>query len=134
MIDTGLGISRDNQSLLFREFGKIDLGDKNVFNATGVGLGLLISHTIALELAPEGVGGLKVKSEEGKGSCFFFVIENRKTILDREENFESNCSNESESELPFKNINKVEQGTIRTLAELDGNPNNFGLFDLILIL
>jgi hypothetical protein len=123
-----LGISQDNQKLLFREFGKIDLGDKNVFNANGVGLGLLISHTLALELAPLDIAGLKVKSEEGRGSCFYFVIEDRKNNNVREENLDSNYSSNTEEDLPLKNISLVDQLSRKTLLALGRSTMPEGKF------
>lgn len=83
VIDTGLGIKQEDQNKLFKQFGKLDLKEKNFMNAQGVGLGLIISHTLAGELAPKSshfnnLKGLKVKSEYGQGSEFFFLLENRR--------------------------------------------------------
>ena len=81
--DTGLGIRPEDQKKLFKQFGKLDLQDKNFLNTQGVGLGLIISHSLATELGPKSKGltnlrGLKVKSELGKGSEFYFLFENRR--------------------------------------------------------
>ncbi len=83
--DTGLGIKPEDQHKLFKQFGKLDLQDKNFLNAQGVGLGLIISHSLATELGPKSQGcsnlrGLKVKSELGKGSEFYFLLENRRKM------------------------------------------------------
>lgn len=40
------------------------------------GMGLTISHYLARKLAPKHLAGIFVKSEEGKGSKFFFLLEN----------------------------------------------------------
>lgn len=40
------------------------------------GIGLTISNYIAQKLAPKELAGLFVNSEEGKGSKFFFLLEN----------------------------------------------------------
>ena len=74
--DTGIGIKDTNLSKLFRMFGKVDLGTKSSLNPTGVGLGLVISNALSKSLnSDESEGGLKVESVYGKGSCFYFTID-----------------------------------------------------------
>lgn len=97
-----MGIKTEDQKKLFKQFGKLDLQEKNFLNTQGVGLGLIISNSLAIELGPKNkafrtLKGLKVKSEPGKGSEFSFLLENRRKfqpedILD-EENLEisQNC-------------------------------------------
>ena len=69
--DTGIGIKKEDFSKMFSSFGKID----NEMNPHGVGLGLSISQTLARRLGPKDNKGIKVQSEYGKGSCFYFMIE-----------------------------------------------------------
>ncbi len=58
--DTGIGISVEDQQFLFTKFGKIKGKEQNKLNPNGVGLGLVISNTLASKL---GNGeGLKIKS------------------------------------------------------------------------
>jgi len=69
--DSGVGISLENQALLFRKFQQA--GD-SIYTRTvskGTGLGLYISKLIA-----EGMGGkVKIeKSEVGKGTIFSFSL------------------------------------------------------------
>lgn len=66
--DTGIGISPENIKKLFKQFSKIDMPE---LNPQGVGLGLYISSMLTYEL---GGDGIKVKSEQGKGSVFSFSI------------------------------------------------------------
>ena len=74
--DTGIGIEAGNLKKLFKNFGKIDLGDKSDLNPQGAGLGLCISHGLARRLnLNKSEGGLTVTSEVGKGTCFSFAID-----------------------------------------------------------
>jgi len=66
--DTGIGIPEKNQSRLFEKFFRAD----NVYKVEteGTGLGLYLARFIV-----ERSGGqLKFKSEEGRGSTFYFTI------------------------------------------------------------
>ena len=84
--DTGIGIKDSNLSKLFRCFGKVDLGSKSSLNPTGVGLGLVISNALSKSLhSDENEGGLRVESVYGKGSCFYFTIDD--LAYREEENF-----------------------------------------------
>lgn len=65
--DTGIGISKDKQQIIFDRFTQADSSTSRSFGGTG--LGLAISKRI-LELQHS---LLRVVSEEGKGSTFFFV-------------------------------------------------------------
>ena len=68
MSDTGVGISRANQSRLFSKFFRVD--NSSTREVSGTGLGLFITkYTI------EAHGGrIWVESEEGKGSTFSFTL------------------------------------------------------------
>jgi signal transduction histidine kinase len=59
--DTGLGIDKDKQRLLFREFVRLD-----PTAGPGVGIGLAMSARIVEALG----GGITVRSERGQGSVF----------------------------------------------------------------
>ena len=77
--DTGIGISLENQQKLFKEFEKIDLGEKSQMNAAGVGLGLVISNNLVQRLSPEEITRrepecIQVFSKEAAGSSFSFNI------------------------------------------------------------
>jgi len=65
--DTGLGISKEKQQLIFEQFTQADSSTSRSFGGTG--LGLAISKKI-LEL--QGVL-LEMESEVGKGSMFYFT-------------------------------------------------------------
>lgn len=67
IIDSGIGISKDKQRIVFDRFTQADSSTSRSFGGTG--LGLAITKSI-LELQN---ASLKVISEEGKGSTFYFV-------------------------------------------------------------
>jgi signal transduction histidine kinase/ActR/RegA family two-component response regulator len=66
--DTGIGIPKDRQEAIFHRFVQADIADKRA--SQGAGLGLSITKAYV-----EMIGGkLWLKSEEGKGSTFYFTI------------------------------------------------------------
>jgi signal transduction histidine kinase len=66
--DTGLGISKDEQKVIFDRFVQADFADNRAYQ--GVGLGLAISKAYVDMLG----GKIWVESESGKGSVFYFTI------------------------------------------------------------
>lgn len=66
--DTGIGISEENQKIIFSEFKQIDSGSARKYG--GAGLGLTITKRYVELLG----GALSLKSKLGKGSEFSFVL------------------------------------------------------------
>lgn len=66
--DTGIGIAKDQQEIIFRKFSKS--GNINTNKNRGTGLGLALSKKI-VELLN---GEIKVDSNEGEGSTFSFFL------------------------------------------------------------
>jgi signal transduction histidine kinase len=67
IVDSGIGIAKDEQNKLFQKFHRVE---SNVGKTTGTGLGLYISKLIVEKFK----GNIGVISDEGKGSTFWFDI------------------------------------------------------------
>jgi signal transduction histidine kinase/DNA-binding response OmpR family regulator len=65
--DTGIGVPRDKQSMIFGAFSQVDGSTTRKYGGTGLGL------TISARLVDAMQGKIWVESEPGKGSCFHFT-------------------------------------------------------------
>lgn len=96
--DTGIGISKEKQKIIFERFTQADSSTSRSFGGTG--LGLAISKRI-LEMQDI---ALKVISEEGKGATFYFIHTFKKGgLLTKEQEAISHFTNESS--IAFKGLN-----------------------------
>jgi PAS domain S-box-containing protein len=68
VIDSGLGISEENQKKLFNSFQQLDISTKKSFGGTGLGL------VISKELCQKMGGNIGLHSKLGTGSTFWFTI------------------------------------------------------------
>ncbi|MFC2161322.1 response regulator [Acidobacteriota bacterium] len=66
--DTGVGIPKDRQADVFESFTQADSSTVRKYGGTGLGL------TISKQLVEMMDGHIGIKSEEGKGSTFWFVL------------------------------------------------------------
>jgi signal transduction histidine kinase/ActR/RegA family two-component response regulator len=106
--DSGIGISRQNQKLIFERFTQADSSTSRGFGGTG--LGLAICKRI-LELQNS---ELKLQSQEGVGSTFSFVQTFQKTIKTAvQQELENNVPKQEDK--PFSGMN---------ILLVDDNPMN----------
>jgi hypothetical protein len=90
--DTGIGIPEEKQKHIFDHFRQLD--DRHTREYEGLGIGLSIAKTLCENLG----GEISVKSEEGKGSTFYFMIPRKK------KNFKiSSISSETSDDLSILN-------------------------------
>lgn len=94
--DTGIGIHEDKRKEIFKAFSQEDASITKRYGGTGLGL------TISNKILALSNSTLELKSELGKGSCFYFDID-----LDTEE---------SDFDISFENIKSV--------LVVDDNDNN----------
>lgn len=70
--DTGIGIPKEKQDLIFDSFSQVSDSTTRRFGGTGLGL------TITKKLIEMQGGTISIKSEKGKGTSFIFVIKFKK--------------------------------------------------------
>lgn len=73
--DTGIGISKEKQQLIFNEFTQADADTVHKFGGSGLGL------TISKKLAELLGGSLNVESSLGEGSTFIFTVKLKNSTL-----------------------------------------------------
>ncbi len=66
--DSGLGIPANKREVIFNRFEQADISDARAFEGSGLGLSIAKSYIEMLG------GEIRLESEEGKGSAFFFSI------------------------------------------------------------
>lgn len=105
VIDTGIGIAKENISKLFSEFSQADASTTRKFGGTGLGL------SISKKLVEAMGGQVGIESIEGQGSTFWFEIP-----------FTESQSLENQSE---KLENELEVKALSILVAEDNLPNQF---------
>lgn len=66
--DSGIGITADQQKLLFKPFSQADVSTTRKFGGSGLGLSIVMKLVCLMN------GAIGVESEEGKGATFWFQI------------------------------------------------------------
>lgn len=72
VLDTGIGIPASKQKGMFERFSQADISTTRKYGGTGLGL------SICKQIIESYKSTIVIKSEEGKGSCFSFVIQFKK--------------------------------------------------------
>ena len=83
--DTGQGLKHADCKRLALNMNEASMTRKVSANSSGAGMGLIISHSLALALGPPDdiapdIAGINIDSEYGRGSTFEFVIFNHDAI------------------------------------------------------
>ncbi len=111
IIDSGIGMSKEDMEIIFEEFRQIDGTSTRKYNGTG--LGLAICKRIAGLLN----GDLSVKSEAGHGSIFTFSIPFNLISFD-----DSDYQNVPEESNEIETLNSGTEGKDLILI-IDANPD-----------
>ena len=67
--DTGVGIPKDKQTIIFEKFMQADVSDTRAFEGSGLGLNIAKAYAEMLN------GSIWLESEENIGTTFYFTIE-----------------------------------------------------------
>jgi len=118
--DRGIGISEEQQQLIFRSFYQGDSSRTRAYGGTGLGL------TIALKTCRQLGSDITVESKEGEGSCFRFqLVFKILPDLISEDLFDAAAGAESSSELPVGTLAEIRlllQRLDEPLTNLDPKP------------
>ena len=119
--DTGIGIKQEDLGKLFEKFGRIHSKETDRLNPQGVGLGLNTSNRLSKMLCEnEEINGLRVESVFGRGTEFYFVIDDLESSNDTPQSKDSKFElTTAVSPVRVKEIRR----TLRSITTLDLSEN-----------
>ncbi len=117
--DTGIGISEENQKNMFQPYAQADQPGKNNVEGTGLGLSICKSFVELME------GTIDLKSEENKGSTFWFDIPLKKvqTSSDTPELISNHLGGQQSEHLKLPSSLHHKQ-TDKSILIVEDNPIN----------
>ena len=131
VVDTGIGIAKENQDKILQAFSQADNSTTRKFGGTGLGLSISKSLTTLMG------GELKINSQENKGSEFYFELKLEKTAnCDKTDEqlpgniilFFDNKSKYSDNIITKLNSFDVEYTTISNIDNLELKINYYNIF------
>ncbi len=124
VIDTGIGLSREQAERLFQPFTQADGSTTRRFGGTG--LGLSISRRLSRMLG----GDVSVTSEAGRGSCFTVVVEAGPLARETWRDIPVDVSLAKQTRSPVAELSEVRLACRVLLAE--DSPDNQRLISVFL--
>ena len=117
VIDQGIGISEDQLSRLFQRFEQADASTARKYGGSGLGL------SICRQLIDLMGGDIGVKSELGKGSCFWFTVPLHEVGVEQlaDDVYESSVAQDLSLHILLAEDNAVNQTLISTMLEAAGH-------------
>ena len=100
--DTGIGIPKDKQAIIFDMFRQVEDSHTRIYGGTGIGLSISKKLTELLG------GDLWVESEEGTGAVFYFTLPYKNQFIDDKSDKANELGTIEKSELSNKTILIVE--------------------------
>ncbi|WP_286258630.1 ATP-binding protein [Pseudoalteromonas apostichopi] len=121
VVDTGIGIAKENLSKLFEAFSQADTSITRRFGGTGLGLAIS-SKLLNLMDAP-----LHVESDLGQGSHFYFELKTTQ-VFEQSEFEAANIQEAEEEQADFSSLNVlvVEDNDINQVV-IEAMLNEFGI-------
>lgn len=116
VIDTGIGIAKEDQETIFDEFRQVSEGYNRYFEGAGLGL------TIAKKFAEKMGGSITLQSEQGKGSTFTVVFPVE----------ESSLNNKINNHLPDENDLPQKIGRNKKVLVIDDDFSSRKIVELFL--
>ncbi|MFH1729439.1 MAG: response regulator [Pseudomonadota bacterium] len=114
--DTGIGMSKEKQDIIFNSFTQGDMSITRKYGGTGLGLAITKS---LIELMG---GEIQINSEIGKGSEFYFTIRLRKGL---------NLNKKRGSDRKENNVLGMPEKNLKILVAEDNKANSFLLKEML---
>jgi len=118
--DTGIGMPPDKHDQIFKSFEQIDSSEKKKYSGTGLGL------FITKQLVEMHGGTIRVESEVGKGSQFFFTLPKADEQPDITFTSDDKLTRiiDDSNETPKLDINKNDSDSKAFILTVDDDPIN----------